>query len=105
LWVAYQLILLATDVGDVHVVGGWAKFFELLASEDINGDKMDLGVTVLARLGGRHIDDLARAVLDHNETVLAQRRALHRVGGRGTGIGALEGVLLMLFAARIYQWA
>lgn len=53
-------------------MGGWAKFFELLASEDVNGDKMDLGVTVFASLGGGHIDDLAWAVLDHNETVLAE---------------------------------
>jgi len=27
----------------------------------IDGDKVDLGVTVLARLGGGHVDDLARA--------------------------------------------
>lgn len=53
-------------------MGGWAKFFELLASEDVNGNKMDLGVTVLAGLGGRHVDDLAWAALDHNEAVLAE---------------------------------
>jgi hypothetical protein len=68
-------------------VGGGAKFFELLSGEDIDGDQMDLGVTVLASLGGRHVDDLARAVLDHNEAVLSQGRALHRESGRGTGIG------------------
>lgn len=56
---------------------------------------MDLGVTVLARLGGGHLDDLARTVLDDDETVLPQRRALHGEGGRGTGIGALEGVLML----------
>jgi len=27
----------------------------------IDSDKVDLGVTVLASLGGRHINDLARA--------------------------------------------
>ena len=27
----------------------------------IDSDKMDLGVTVLASLGGGHVDDLARA--------------------------------------------
>ena len=26
----------------------------------IDGDEIDLGVTVLASLGGRHVDDLAR---------------------------------------------
>jgi len=76
-------------------VGGGAKFFELLASEDIDGDEMDLGVTVLASLGGGHVDDLARAVLDHDEAILPQGRALHGEGGRGAGIGGLEGVLML----------
>lgn len=76
-------------------MGRWAKFFQLLSSEDIDGDQMDLGVTVLASLRGGHVDDLARAVLDHNETVLSQGRALHWVSGRGAGIGGLEGVLML----------
>ena len=76
-------------------MGGWAKFFELLAGEDIDGDKMDFCVTVLASLGGRHVDDLAGAVLDDNEAVLPQSRALHGVGGRGAGIGRFEGVLML----------
>jgi hypothetical protein len=76
-------------------VGGWAKFFELLSSEDVDSDKMDLGVTVLASLGGRHVDDLARTVLDHNEAVLPQGRTLHGEGGRGAGIGGLEGMLML----------
>jgi len=91
-----ELVFLAANVGDIHVVGGWAQVFELLASEDVNGNKMDLGVTVLASLGGGHFDNLARAVLDHNVTVFAKSRTLHGVGGRGTGVGALKGVLLML---------
>lgn len=64
-------------------MGGWAELFKLLASEDIDSDEMDLGVTMLASLRGRHIDDLARAVLDHDEAVLSQGRALHwESGGR-----------------------
>ena len=79
----HQLVFLAGDVGDIHVVGGWAELFKLLASEDIDSDEMDLGVTMLASLRGRHIDDLARAVLDHDEAVLSQGRALHwESGGR-----------------------
>jgi hypothetical protein len=92
----YELVFLATNVGDIHVVGGWAEFFELLASEDVNGNKMDLCVTVLASLRGGHVYNLAWTVLDADEAVLAQSRTLHWVGGRGTGVGALEGVLLML---------
>jgi len=92
----HKLVFTAGDVGDVHVVGGRAEIFELLAGEDVDGNKMDLGVTMLASLGGGHFDDLARAVLNDDEAVLPQGRALHGVGGRGTGIGALERVLLML---------
>lgn len=67
-------------------MGGRAKFFKLLASEDVGTDKMDLGVTVLASLGGGHVDDLAGAALDDDDTVLAQSRALHGEGLGRTGI-------------------
>lgn len=76
-------------------MGGGAQIFKLLGGEDVDGDEMDLGVTVLASLGGGHFDDLARAVLDDDEAVLPQSRTLHGVGGGGTGIGALEGVLML----------
>jgi len=91
----YELIFLTADIGDIHVVGGRAKILVLLLGEDVKSDQMDLGVSVLASLGGGHVDNLARAVLDDDEAVLPQGRALHRVGGRGTGIGALEGVLML----------
>ena len=46
----YKLVFLALDVGDVHIVGGGTKIFKLLASEDVNCNEMDLGVTMLAGL-------------------------------------------------------
>jgi hypothetical protein len=76
-------------------VGGWAKLFQLLASEDIDGDKMDLGMTVFTSLGGGHVDNLAGTVLDDHEAVLPQGRALHRKGSRSTGIGGVEGVIML----------
>ena len=76
-------------------MGGRAQILELLASEDVDGDEMDLGVTVLASLGGRHVDNLAGAALDHDEAVLAQGRALHGVGGRSAGVGGIEVVLML----------
>ena len=76
-------------------MGGGREIFILLASEDVESDKMDLGVTVLAGLGGGHVDNLAGAALDDNEAVLAQRRALHGVGQRGAGIGGLEGDIVL----------
>lgn len=92
---AYELVFAADNVGDIHVVGGWAQIFQLLASEDVDSNEMDLGVTVLAGLGGGHLDDLAWTALDDDEAVLSQGRTLHRVGGGGTGIGTLEGVLML----------
>ena len=77
-------------------MGGGRQILELLAGEDVNGDQVDLGVTVLAGLGGRHVDDLAGTALDDDVAVLSQGRTLHGVGGGGTGIGGLEGVLLVL---------
>lgn len=91
----HELVLATGDVGDVHVVGGGGEIFQLLAGEDVDGDQVDLGVTVLAGLGGGHVDDLARAALDDDVTTLPQSRALHGVGGGGAGIGGLEGVLML----------
>jgi len=36
------VVFLAGDVWDIHVVGGGAEFFELLAGKDVDGDKMTL---------------------------------------------------------------
>jgi hypothetical protein len=90
-----KLVLLTANVGDVHVVGGGAEIFKLLGGEDVDGNQMDLGVTVLAGLRGGHLDNFARTVLDDDETILPQSRTLHGEGLGGTGIGALEGVLML----------
>jgi hypothetical protein len=82
-------------VGNVHVVGGGGEILKLLAGEDIGGNQVNLGVTVLSSLGGRHVNDLARAVLDHNVAVLAQSRTLHGEGQRGSGISGLEGDIVL----------
>jgi hypothetical protein len=80
-----------------------AEILELLASEDVKSGEVDLGMAVLASLGGGHIDYLARAALDDDEAVLAQSRALHWVSGRGTGIDGLEGVV-MLECVSLNSW-
>ena len=100
----YKLVFLALDVWNVHVMGGGAEIFKLLASEDVNCNEMDLGMAVLAGLGSAHFDDLARAALDDDESVLAKRRALHRIGGGSTCIGALEGVLMLLGKVVSISW-
>lgn len=86
----HKLEFTAGDVRNVHVVGGWGQIFQLLAREDVDGSDVDLGVAVLAGLGGGHFDDLAWTALDNDVPVLPQSRALHGEGGGGTRIGAAE---------------
>jgi len=69
---ADQLEVLALHIGDFHVVCGGTDILKLLSSEDVKGDKVNLGVSVLASLRGRHLDDLARPVLDHHKATLAE---------------------------------
>ena len=84
-------------MGNVHVVGGGGEILKLLGGEDIGGDQVNLGVTVLASLGGRHVNDLARTVLDHNVATLAQSRTLHGVGERGSGISRIESDIVLYY--------
>jgi hypothetical protein len=76
-------------------VGGRRQIFEFLAGEDVNGSKMDLGVTVFASLGSGHFDDFAGTAFDDDETVLPQGGTLHGISGRGASIGTVEGVLML----------
>lgn len=88
-----QLEFLSSDVWDFHIVGGWRQILQFLTSEDINGNQVDLGVTVLTGLGGGHVNNLTWSTLDDNVTVLSQSRTLHWEGQSSTGIGGLESVL------------
>jgi hypothetical protein len=54
----HEGVLLSNDVGDVGGVGGRNDIFVLLASEDINGSEVALGVSVLSSLGGGDGRDL-----------------------------------------------
>lgn len=76
-------------------MGGGGEILKLLSGEDIGGDKVNLGVTVLSGLGGGHVNDLAGTVLDHNVAVLAQSRALHGVGERSSGISRVESDIVL----------
>lgn len=76
-------------------MGGRAKVLQLLPSENINRDKMDLSMPVLAGLGSTHFNNFARAAFDHNEAVLPQCRTLHGVSGRCTSIGTVESVFML----------
>lgn len=83
-------------MGNVAIVGRGGQILNLLVSEDINGDEMALGVTVLAGFGGGDVNNLAGAVLDHNVTVLADGTSLHGEGLGGASIGGLEVNVMVL---------
>ena len=51
-------------------------------TKDVERHQVDLGVSVLARLGGGHVDDFAGVSLDHHELALSERRTLLGVGQR-----------------------
>ena len=93
--VTYKLIFLSRDIRDIHIMGRGAKFFQLFSGENVNRNKMDLGVTMFSSLRGGHVDNLARTVLDDNESVLSQGRALHRVRSRRARIGGVKGVFML----------
>lgn len=93
-----ELEFLPPNVGDVHVVGGGRNVFKLLAGEDVDGDKVDLGVTVLTSLGSGHVNDLARPALDNNVTVLPESGTLHREGLGSPGTGGLESLVVLLLS-------
>jgi hypothetical protein len=65
-----QGIFLVLDERNVSVVGGRDNIFVLLASEDIVGSEVALGVTVLTSLGGRDSRNLARKALDANVAII-----------------------------------
>ena len=101
----YKLKFLTANVGDVHIVGRWAEIFQLLTSKNIQRNQMHLCVAVFACLGRRHLRNFAGAILNHDEAVLAQSRALHRIRRRGASIDALERMLLMLWWENIIKSA
>ena len=58
-----KLIILAADVGHVHVMGRGTDILVLFVSEDVQSDHVDLGVAVLAGLGGGHFHNFAGTTL------------------------------------------
>ena len=85
-----QHILVTAHMRHVHVVGGRAHVLILFAREDVDADQVDLGVAVLAGLGGAHVDDLAGTAFEDDVAVLAQGGALHGVGQGGSRGGLLK---------------
>ena len=92
----HKLVFATRNVGNIHVMSGWRQVLVLAAVENVKGDDMNLGVAVLASLGGGHVDNLAWTALDNDVAVLAESRALLGKGMRRAGIGGLESQLMLL---------
>lgn len=89
-------ILALGHVGNVDVVGGGANVLILAVSEDINADDVRLSVAVLAGLGGTDISNLARTTVDDDVATFTNETRLHGKRGGGTGIGGVDGKVLLL---------
>ena len=57
-----HLKILAWNVRHIHVVSGRTNIFVLLVCENIESDHVNLGMTVLASLWGRHFDDFTTKI-------------------------------------------
>ena len=82
------------DEGGGEGVRSGGDFFVLLASEDIDGGDVGLGVTVLAGLGGGDINDAAREALDADVVTLLEVTGGGGEGVGGTGINVFEGFVV-----------
>ena len=78
------------NLGDLDVMGRGAQILELLTGEDVDGDEVNLSMTVLSSLGGRHLNNLARVTLDDNVSTLAEGGGLSGGGGISVGFGHFE---------------
>ena len=68
----------------------------LKLTEDIKGDQVNFGVSVLSGFGSGHIDDLACLSLDHNELIFTKGRALLWVGKGGSRTGLFELIIFVI---------
>ena len=96
-----QRELRADNVRDIAVVRRRLEILQLLVGEDVQRREVTLGVPVLSRLGGRNVDDLARAPLDDDESVLTNVTSLHREGLGRSRVRGLEVHVMMLVVGHI----
>lgn len=76
--------------------GGEEKTDLLLVCKDIDADQVHFGMTVFSGLRSGHLHNLAGPAFQHNETVFAKSRALHRIRLGSTGVSGLEMMIVHL---------
>ena len=72
----------------------WGDIDAFLSREDVEAGDIGLGVSVLARLGGRDLDDLAGLALEHDDHAL-----LHLTSADGVRLGGVVAGLFKLFVS------
>jgi hypothetical protein len=90
-----ELVLSLLDEGRGERVRGGRDLLVLLASEDVDGSDVGLGVAVLAGLGGGDVGDSAREALDADVITL-----LEVTSRDGEGVGTAGVDLLKSFVVR-----
>ena len=85
------LVFLALGDDLLHVVGGGAHIFVLLAGEDVQACEGDLRMPMLACLGGGDFHHLARVALQKHDIALLDGSRLDGSGLGGAGISRLIG--------------
>jgi len=88
---------------DVDGVGGWAELLTGVTGEDIVGEELALGMSVLSGLGDGNILDLAGLALDHDVSTLADRTGLNGDGHGGTGISGVNFVIGIVRHGLLYE--
>ena len=91
-----QLVINTIDMRNITAVGRWNKIFKFFPIEDINPNEVTLSMTMLEDLGGGNFHNLARARLNDNVPVLADRASLLRIGLGGSGVALGLKVMLLV---------
>lgn len=73
----HQLIFLFVNTWDVGVIGTRNNILKFFTCEDINANKMNLGMSMFAGFRCRHVNNLAGPTLYHNMSISSQSRTCH----------------------------
>lgn len=90
-----NLQVIPGDIRNVDVVSWWTQIFVLFPRKNIQGNEMNLCMSMFPSLGGGHLHHFTWTTFDHDESSLSKSRTLHWVGGWSSCICTLK--LLFVF--------
>lgn len=68
-----QLIFISGNIWNIDFMGARNNFLIFFTRENIDANEMNLGMSVFAGVGCRHVDNFAGTVFHHHIAVLSQR--------------------------------